>query len=317
MSSNPINVYIAYAPQDEALLLRLRTQLTAVERIGMVDAWHDGEIEVGMDREAAMLQALHAAPIILLLISADFFASEFAYEKEMKTALQLQESGKAKVLPIILRECTWKYTPLVNLKVLPTQGIPVTNPHWQSPDRAFAMIVEEVAQLAQKIQNPGNTPPEKSPSNPHSSASIHSTGTTASSVSSSIPTVFPTVLLNNQEWMAEDLQGPATEGTLIQSTGGDFYDFKAALTACPTGWRLPTKADWLALEPDQINQLQLNYHGIYDRKHPLFRDQKGFYWSGERSRGGEAWCFEKKAGKEGRVDSRYTHWAMHCRLIKI
>jgi len=73
-NQSPIDVFIAYTKADKTLLDRLRIQLTAVERIGLVDAWDDSEIEVGSDREAAIQKAMNEAEIILLLVSADFIA---------------------------------------------------------------------------------------------------------------------------------------------------------------------------------------------------------------------------------------------------
>jgi hypothetical protein len=150
-SSTPIDVFIAYAKADSALLERLRIQLSAAERIGLIDTWHDGEIEIGTDTQQAMEAAMNKAKIILLLISADFFASE-VYEKELPLAMTLHQEGKARVLPIILRECTWQMTPIAGLKVLPPNGVPVTSDYWTGPDQAFRLIVEEIIRLSSELR---------------------------------------------------------------------------------------------------------------------------------------------------------------------
>ncbi len=148
-----VDVYIAYAQQDSAWMERLRNQLSAAERIGLIDAWHDGEIEIGVDKAQAAREAMEAAEVIVLLLSADFFASEHLYEKEMGEALKLSESGKATVIPVLLRDCTWQLTPLANLQILPKNAKAVTDKHWQNPDQALKQIVDEIIRISTAIRS--------------------------------------------------------------------------------------------------------------------------------------------------------------------
>lgn len=152
-----IDVFIAYSQQDKHLMEQFKKQLSAAERIGLVDSWHDGEIGVGLDREEAAREAMEKAEIIVLLLSADFFASEYLYEKEMDQALDLASVKKARVIPVLLKECTWQLTPLAKLKVLPENAIPVTNEYWKSPDRAFKQVVDKIINISNSIrQEQGN-----------------------------------------------------------------------------------------------------------------------------------------------------------------
>jgi internalin A len=60
------------------------------------------------------------------LISADFLASDYCFDIEMKTALERHAAGKAVVIPVILRPVDWKATPFRGLQALPRNGKPVT-----------------------------------------------------------------------------------------------------------------------------------------------------------------------------------------------
>ena len=56
-------------------------------------------------------------------------------------------------------------------------------------------------------------------------------------------------------WMAENLHetgsGTAYQGCEVMNTVfGRYYTYEEALTACPSGWRLPTAAEWDALGTD-------------------------------------------------------------------
>ncbi len=394
MAAQPIDVYIAYAQADAALMDDLRNQLSAAERIGLVDTWHDGEIAIGSDRETASRQAMDEAEIILLLLSADFFASEDLYEREMQQALQLGNSGQATVLPVLLRDCTWQLSPLADLQILPRNGQAVTSKHWPSADQAFKAVVDEVIQISNNIrQQQGGDPtvyrPTANPqakqqkdkaSAPKSRSNLfrnallvlaafavisfgvnsflgpnnndldppgfddHGVPTTTTpnpnatdgaAEESTAPTLvnqqlidtrnqkqYPTVQLGQLYWMSKNLDFAVPEQSWCADdrpdncqSGGRLYNFDAARTACPEGWRLPSRQEWLALSEVELAGLQLNFNGVYDRGGRRQKGRVGYYWSNDRSSGGEAWAIEIRSGNSRDDESRYVHWGMSCRCV--
>ena len=84
---------------------------------------------------------LDAANIILLLISADFIASDDGYGIEVKRSLEKHGSKVARVIPIILRAVNWE-DPFGKLQALPTDGKPVTS--WVNCDEAFSDVVRGI-----------------------------------------------------------------------------------------------------------------------------------------------------------------------------
>ena len=73
-------VFVSYSHEDEAYLNQLKKHLAGLERNGVVSVWYDRKVEAGADWEATILAKLHAADVILLLISPDFMASDYCYE---------------------------------------------------------------------------------------------------------------------------------------------------------------------------------------------------------------------------------------------
>ena len=143
-------IFIAYSRRDEDLLEELRMHLNPLERSKKVQIWYDGKIEPGTVWEANIKKHLHEADIILLLVSAASIASDYFYDREVKDALERHEKGTAKVVPLILRPCAWKTTPLATLQALPKDGIPLTQ--WASRDAAYNDAVTRIWKLVQGIE---------------------------------------------------------------------------------------------------------------------------------------------------------------------
>ena len=99
----PIEVFFSYAHRDEALRDELAKHLRLLERQGIITRWHDRRITGGTEWAGAIDEHLRTAQIILLLISADFLASDYCYDVEVRRAMDRHEAGEARVVPIILR----------------------------------------------------------------------------------------------------------------------------------------------------------------------------------------------------------------------
>jgi internalin A len=60
----------------------LETHLKLLQRQGVIAGWHDRRILPGEKWEKAIDANLEGADIVLLLVSADFIASDYCYEKD-------------------------------------------------------------------------------------------------------------------------------------------------------------------------------------------------------------------------------------------
>ena len=114
-----------------------------MERQGIIQSWSDRQILPGTESQGQIDHHLETAQIILLLISADFLASNYCYNVEMKRAMKRHDAGDACVIPVLLRSVdNLEGIPLGDLKTLPTGDKPVTQ--WSDPDEAFANIAKGI-----------------------------------------------------------------------------------------------------------------------------------------------------------------------------
>jgi len=156
--SKPITAFISYSHADAKLKSDLLKHLTPLKRLRLIDDWHDQEIKAGDEWEKAISKRIDDADLVLLLISADFIASEYCYSKELETALDRHEAKKATVIPIILRHCLWNELPFGKLQALPTDAKPITS--WDSQDEALTTVARRIREVlqAKRSSSPSHRP---------------------------------------------------------------------------------------------------------------------------------------------------------------
>ena len=86
--ANGLRVFFSYSHRDERYLDQLRKHLANLEQEGLVRLWHDRAIRPGEEWEPAIAAQLDQADVIVLLISADFNASNFCRRVEMACAVE-------------------------------------------------------------------------------------------------------------------------------------------------------------------------------------------------------------------------------------
>jgi TIR domain len=149
-SRRSIKVFIAYAYADKKLCLKLEEHLSSLKYSGEITTWRDQEMLAGANWEDQINIHLNEADMILLLVSANFIASKYCWNKELQVALKRCEDGSAQVIPIILRSVSWQDTPLGKLQALPTGAKPVTQ--WKDRDKAFDNVVQGIRKVIKDLQ---------------------------------------------------------------------------------------------------------------------------------------------------------------------
>ena len=120
-----IEVFYSYAHEDGGLVKELRKHLSILKRQGVIREWYDREITVGTDWKGQLDRHLNSSGVILLLVSADFLASDYCYDVEMTRTLERHDQREARVIPVLLRMVDgWQGDPFGKLQSLPADGNP-------------------------------------------------------------------------------------------------------------------------------------------------------------------------------------------------
>lgn len=145
------SVFFSYSHADEALRDQLEKQLALLKRNGIIETWHDRRIGPGQDFAKEIDKHVETDDIFLLLVSADFIASDYCFNHEMKRAMQRHEAGEAIVVPVILRACHWQGAPFGKLNAIPRDGKPVTS--YADRDQALYEVAKAVDDAAARLSS--------------------------------------------------------------------------------------------------------------------------------------------------------------------
>lgn len=144
-----VEVFCSYAHEDEEYRQQFETHLSALKRQGLISLWHDQQILPGSNWAHTIDKHLETASIIVLLISADFIASDYCYDVEMERALERHKANEARVIPIVVRPCEWQQLPLASLHALPTDGKPIST--WTPRDEAWMQVTAGLRRVIEDL----------------------------------------------------------------------------------------------------------------------------------------------------------------------
>ena len=102
------NVFVSYCHEDDEWLKRLKVHLRPLIRLGLVDVWDDTRISPGLTWEAEITNALSRARVAVLLVSADFLASDFLVDTEIPALLHRAAQGGVLILPVVVGPCLYE-----------------------------------------------------------------------------------------------------------------------------------------------------------------------------------------------------------------
>ncbi len=111
-------VFISYSHADVEWLKRLRVHLRPLEREHRIEIWDDTRIKPGSRWKEEIRQAIAAAKVAVVLVSADFLASDFIETDELPPLLSAAEKEGAHILPVILSPSRFSTTILAQFQAV-------------------------------------------------------------------------------------------------------------------------------------------------------------------------------------------------------
>lgn len=256
--------FVAYAGEDEDMVHRLLTHLTSLKREEILETWFDGEILAGEKWEKRIFEELDSSDIVILCLSADFLASEYAQTVEVPRALARHDAGECIIIPIQLTPCNWKvHEKIKELQIIPRRGkavsqyndgeeawakvigeiVKATKPALYRTDASFTAALRE-ARLRRSQQDRGGHGTAESPG--HTTITVRSAG-------AELAEVDILALSLNHTWKRAktDAQGKAHLRLRSSRKPKTFFAAAPGYTACIERYRIPAERP-LALEVNPL-----------------------------------------------------------------
>jgi hypothetical protein len=153
-------VFVSYCDADEVWRQRLQKQLEVLQYQGSLAAWSAHDIKAGQERLPAIAAAIEQAEVAVLLVSADFLASDSIREVEIAHLLERRRSGGLHVVPVLARPCQWQMVDwLQPMKMLPAGGTALSGLGEHEAELGLATIAGAIDTLLRsRAGTPARTP---------------------------------------------------------------------------------------------------------------------------------------------------------------
>jgi hypothetical protein len=149
-------VFISYNHHDAKWLDRLKIHLRPLEREGMLDLWHDERIGAGDLWREEITRALESAVVAILLISADFLASDFINKNELPPLLDYAATKGIRVLSVIVSPSRFKHIEaLARFQSINPPNKPLVSLSKAEQERVFVQLSEDVMKTINLIKKTG------------------------------------------------------------------------------------------------------------------------------------------------------------------
>ena len=99
------SIFISYSHADDVWLKKLLTHLKSLKKYYGLEEWEDKHLRTSDKWETEITKALNRATFAILLVSADFLASDFIDKNELQPLLKNAENKGTKIMPLIVSPC--------------------------------------------------------------------------------------------------------------------------------------------------------------------------------------------------------------------
>lgn len=138
-------VFISYCQKDKEHAQRLKTHFAYYEQKGTVEIWDDTKIAPGALWQEEMKKAIARTRVVLLLVSADYLASQFITENELPPLLHAASTEGATIIPVIVSACAFADSELACFQTVNSPEKPLSGLRWDERENIWATVARMVS----------------------------------------------------------------------------------------------------------------------------------------------------------------------------
>lgn len=141
-----IDGFISYSHEDASMCAQLKKHLAPLEHEGVARFWSDHAVMPGDPFADVIMENLARSKIALLLLSPDFFNSDFIRFCELPHIVARANKGDLVYVPILIKDVMWralKPQGIAERLVLPPKKKPIQR--FKPAGRGYAEVAETIA----------------------------------------------------------------------------------------------------------------------------------------------------------------------------
>jgi hypothetical protein len=141
-------VFISYAHKDSEFIDAMRPHMVMLETISGVPYWDDTKIKPSEKWDERIKEELSKAKVIVFLVSANLFASEYVRNVEFPRAMIAAESEGAEILWIPVRTCDADSVPTITrYQAVTDKSRPLARRSADECDEVFTNLAKRIKEI--------------------------------------------------------------------------------------------------------------------------------------------------------------------------
>ena len=153
MKNKRNHVFVSYSHKDHRWLDRLRVHLRPLIREDELDLWDDFRIDPGTNWRNEIQQAIDKANVAILLISADFLASDFISNNELPPLLEKAKNDGTIILPVIVSPCRFGETKNIShFQAVNDPSQPLSSQSKTKQEKVFVELSKHTEKALSKLE---------------------------------------------------------------------------------------------------------------------------------------------------------------------
>jgi hypothetical protein len=137
-------IFVSYSHHDDQWLERLQVHLRPLARQGGIDLWDDTRIRAGDEWRREIEEAIEVCKVAVLVVTADFMASDFIDSNELPPLLQAAKQRGARIISVLASSSNFEDTELARYQAINSPSKPLDMLPRGEQEAVFVKLYKEI-----------------------------------------------------------------------------------------------------------------------------------------------------------------------------
>jgi nucleotide-binding universal stress UspA family protein len=137
-------IFVSYSHHDDQWLERLQVHLRPLARQGGIDLWDDTRIRAGDEWRREIEEAIEVCKVAVLVVTADFMASDFIDSNELPPLLQAAKQRGVRIISVLASSSNFEDTELARYQAINSPSKPLDMLPRGEQEAVFVKLYKEI-----------------------------------------------------------------------------------------------------------------------------------------------------------------------------